>query len=73
MKTGWLVASLVVVVPVALAQDAPLPTRDEIAAKLKNVSASDLSDSVLDGFYEVSVGSRVGYISVDGRDRKSVV
>lgn len=67
MKTGWLIASLVLIVPVAEAQDAALPTREEIAAKLKNVAASDLTDSVLDGFYEVSVGSRVGYISVDGR------
>jgi thiol:disulfide interchange protein DsbC len=54
-------------VPAAFAQDAALPTRDEIAAKLKGVAGSDLSDSALEGFYEVTVGSRVGYISVDGR------
>jgi thiol:disulfide interchange protein DsbC len=67
VKTRWLIASLVLIVPVAESQDAALPTREEIAAKLKNVSASDLTDSELEGFYEVSVGSRVGYISVDGR------
>jgi thiol:disulfide interchange protein DsbC len=67
VKTGWLIATLVLIVPVAGAQDAALPTREDIAAKLKGVSASDLTDSELDGFYEVSVGSRVGYISVDGR------
>ena len=67
MKTGWLIVPLVLIVPLTQAQDAALPTREEIAAKLKNVAASDLTDSVLEGFYEVSVGSRVGYISVDGR------
>lgn len=67
MKTAWLLASLVVIVPAAEAQEAALPTREEIAAKLKNVAPSDLVDSVLEGFYEVAVGSRVGYISVDGR------
>ena len=67
MKTGWLFATLPLVMPAAFAQDAALPTREEIAAKLKGVEASDLTDSVLDGFYEVTVDSRVGYISVDGR------
>jgi thiol:disulfide interchange protein DsbC len=67
VKTGWLIATLVLIVPAAGAQDAALPTREDIAAKLKGVSASDLTDSELDGFYEVAVGSRVGYISVDGR------
>ena len=67
MKTGWLLATLTLIVPAAYAQDAALPTREEIAAKLKGVDASDLTDSVLDGFYEVTVDSRVGYISVDGR------
>jgi thiol:disulfide interchange protein DsbC len=67
VKTGWLIATLVLVVPTTSAQDAALPTRAEIAATLKGVDASDLTDSVLDGFYEVVLGSRVGYISVDGR------
>lgn len=67
MKTGWLIVSLVVIAPVAGAQVATLPTREEIAAKLRGVAPGDLNDSVLEGFYEVAVGSRVGYISVDGR------
>jgi thiol:disulfide interchange protein DsbC len=58
---------LALIVPAAQAQDAATPSREEIAARLKGVSPSDLVDSVLDGFYEVTVGSRVGYISVDGR------
>jgi thiol:disulfide interchange protein DsbC len=50
-----------------LAQDSGLPTREEIAASLNGVSASDLKESALDGFYQVTVGSRVAYISNDGR------
>jgi len=42
-------------------------TKDEIAAKLNNVSADDISDSPLPGVYQVQVGSRVAYISQDGR------
>jgi thiol:disulfide interchange protein DsbC len=68
VKASWLLTSLALFLPVALnAQDAPIPTRAELAAKLKGVKASDLHDSVLSGFYEINVGSRVGYISHDGR------
>jgi thiol:disulfide interchange protein DsbC len=49
------------------AQDAGIPTRAEVAATLKGVAESDLHDSVVDGFYEVRVGSRVGYVSTNGR------
>lgn len=51
----------------AYAQEDAKPTRAEIAARLKNVDPSDLRDSALDGFYEINVGARVGYISDDGR------
>jgi thiol:disulfide interchange protein DsbC len=67
VRTSWLLTTLALMLPSAFAQDAATPTRDEIAAKLRGVAASDLADSALDGFYEVTVGSRVGYISVDGR------
>jgi thiol:disulfide interchange protein DsbC len=42
-------------------------TKEEIAAKLNNVTADDISDSPLPGVYQVQVGSRVAYISEDGR------
>ena len=42
-------------------------TKEEIAAKLSNVAAEDISDSPLPGVYQVQVGSRVAYISQDGR------
>jgi len=67
VKKTWLVTSLLLALPCAYAQDAATPSRAEIAAKLRGVEADDLHDSVLNGFYEVSIGSRVGYVSVDGR------
>lgn len=67
MKKSWLLTTLGLLLPAAYAQDAAGPTRAEVAARLKGVDVSDLRDSVLDGFYEVTVGSRVGYVSVDGR------
>lgn len=67
MKSIWLLWSTILVVPAALAQDEALPSRADLASGLKGVTASDLRDSELPGFYEVRVGSRVGYISQDGR------
>ncbi len=43
------------------------PSKAEIAARLNNVSADDITDSPLPGIYQVQVGSRVAYISGDGR------
>jgi thiol:disulfide interchange protein DsbC len=63
----WLLTSLFLVLPAAVAQDAGLPTRAELAAKLQGVAATDLRESALDGFYEVRLGSRIGYVSKDGR------
>lgn len=48
----------------ALAQQ---PTKEEIAARLNNVTAEDITESPLPGVYQVQVGSRVAYISHDGR------
>ena len=67
MKSSWLFVSLTLVLPAATAQEEGLPTRAEIAAGLRGVEASDLRDSAIDSFYEISVGSRVAYISRDGR------
>lgn len=67
MKTSWILISLSLASPLALSQDAAQPSRAEIASKLNGVEAGDLHDSVLDGFYEVRLASRVGYISTNGR------
>ena len=66
MKTSWLLTSLVLVPALASAQEAA-PSRADIAARLNGVDASDLKDSVIEGFYEVNVGSKVAYVSTDGR------
>jgi len=67
VKTGWLLISAILVPVLASAQDAELPSRADIAAGLNGVEASDLKDSVIEGFYEINVGSKVAYISTDGR------
>lgn len=43
------------------------PSKEEIAARLNNVSPEDITESPLPGVYQVQVGSRVAYISADGR------
>lgn len=67
MKTSWLLTSSALAVSVAAAQEAELPTRADIAASLNGVQASDIKDSVVDGFYEINVGSKVAYVTSDGR------
>lgn len=67
MKTSWLLVCSILVTATALAQEATLPSRADIAASLNGVEASDLKDSAIDGFYEINVGAKVAYISTDGR------
>jgi thiol:disulfide interchange protein DsbC len=67
VKTSLTLISLSLASSAVVAQESELPTRAEIAAKLRGVEAADLRDSVLDGFYEVRLASRVAYISTDGR------
>lgn len=67
MKTSWLLTSLVLAFASASAQESELPSRADIASSLNGVKASDLKDSVIDGFYEINVGSKVAYITNDGR------
>ncbi len=66
MKTTWIIPSLVLAVSPSLADEAA-PTKEELAAKLIGVSASDITDSPVQGLYQVSVGSNVAYITADGR------
>jgi len=67
VKTSWFLTPLVLVLPAALAQETATPTRADVAATLNGVEASDLRESVIDSFYEINVGSKVAYISIDGR------
>jgi thiol:disulfide interchange protein DsbC len=52
---------------VAWAQEDEKLSKADLAAKLSGVDANDISDSPLDGIYEVSVGANVAYVTADGR------
>ena len=67
MKKSWYLLPLVLSPSLAAAQDDEAVTRAEIATRLNGVEASDLRDTMLEGFYEINIGSRVGYITRDGR------
>jgi thiol:disulfide interchange protein DsbC len=55
------------VAALAVAQSAGALTREELAATLQGVDASDISESPVPGVYQVSVGSTVAYVTEDGR------
>jgi thiol:disulfide interchange protein DsbC len=42
-------------------------TKEELAAKLSGVEPRDISDSPVDGVYQVAVGANVAYVTKDGR------
>ncbi|MBN1239332.1 MAG: DsbC family protein [Gammaproteobacteria bacterium] len=47
-------------------ESAPL-SKEELAEKLNGVEVSDITESPLDGVYQVAVGSNVAYVTADGR------
>jgi thiol:disulfide interchange protein DsbC len=61
---GLLVCGLVAVVS---ADETDALSKADLAEKLNGVDPSDISESPLPGIYQVQVGSRVAYISSDGR------
>jgi thiol:disulfide interchange protein DsbC len=72
IKWIWLPLGLLAVS--AWADDSAAPkgaagalTKEQIAAKLNGVDASDIKDSPLPGVYQVSSGSTVAYVTADGR------
>lgn len=66
-RTSVIAAAALVGAAFVTSAVAQLPTKEEIAATLNNVSVEDISDSPLPGVYQVQVGSRIAYISHDGR------
>src|SRR5690606_11979107 len=66
VKTTWIMLPLVLSVSTSFG-DEPAPTKEEIAAKLNGVSPSNITDSPIQGLYQVSVGSNVAYVTADGR------
>lgn len=67
MTRSLLAIALMLGLSAVAAQDAAELSKEEIAAKLNNVQAGDITDSPLPDLYEVSVGSSVAYVSKDGR------
>jgi thiol:disulfide interchange protein DsbC len=67
----WLLVPLCFALPAASigdenAESKPL-SKEELAAKLHNVSPSDITESPVDGLYQVALGSNVAYVTSDGR------
>jgi len=67
VKTTWIMLPLAFAVSVSFGDEPAAPTKDEIAAKLNGVTASDITDSPIQGLYQISVGSNVAYVTTDGR------
>ncbi len=67
MKTAWSILPLSLFLAVSVAQDAAELSKEELAATLFGVEASEISNSPVPGIYEVAVGSDVAYITSDGR------
>jgi thiol:disulfide interchange protein DsbC len=66
LKT-WLALPLCFALGTAAAQETAPLSKEELAAKLNNVSPSDISDSPIPGIYQVAIGSNVAYVTSDGR------
>lgn len=67
MKPGWLVLPLSLGLVVSLAQEDGELSKEELAALLVGVEASEIADSPVPGLYEVAVGSNIAYVTADGR------
>ena len=67
MRTMWLALPLSFALTAASAEEGVALTKEELAATLKNVSASDITDSPIPGIYQVALGSNVAYVTQDGR------
>jgi thiol:disulfide interchange protein DsbC len=67
VRTNWIALSFAVSSTFVAAEEGAEIDKEALAAKLKGVSASDISDSVVPGVYEVAVGADVAYVTGDGR------
>jgi len=66
VNKNWLVLPLGIVLSAAMADDVEL-SKEELASKLSGVEVGDISESPLQGVYQISVGQNVGYVTADGR------
>jgi thiol:disulfide interchange protein DsbC len=67
VKTTRVIVPFALVLSVALADDSAPLDKEELAAKLKGVDVADITESPLEGVYQVAVGSNVAYVTADGR------
>ena len=67
MKTTWITLPLALALSTSFGDEPTTPTKEDIAAKLNGVSAEDITDSPIEGLYQVAVGSNVAYVTADGR------
>ena len=67
VKTAWSVLLLSLVLVVSLAQEDGELSKEELAALLVGVEASEIADSPVPGLYEVAIGSNIAYVTADGR------
>ncbi len=67
MKAGWSILPLSLFLAVSLAQEDGELSKEELAALLVGVEASEIADSPMPGFYEIAIGSNVAYVTADGR------
>lgn len=67
MNKTWVMLPLGLVLSAALADDSAGLSKEELAGKLNGVDAADITESPLDGVYQVAVGSNVAYVTTDGR------
>ena len=67
MKAGWSILPLSLFLAVSLAQEDGELSKEELAALLVGVEASEIADSPMPGVYEIAIGSNIAYVTADGR------
>lgn len=64
MRITWIVLPLALTAALASADEV---SKEEIAAKLNGVSADDIGESPIEGFYQITLDTTIAYVSKDGR------
>jgi thiol:disulfide interchange protein DsbC len=66
VKFGWLLPAGLLATSLSAQETAPI-SKEALAAELPGVDAADIVEAPIPGFYEVTVGTSVAYVSQDGR------
>lgn len=67
LAAGGVIASLALALAAASAEEQRALSKEEIASRLNGVQPEDISESPVDGIYQVAVGTDVAYVTQDGR------